>query len=97
MKQSQWQSIQLFQDENMKNIFFKMITDFYVNLMKKKKKNKEAVVYGQHSMAQAETKNWSRCRKIIMKDSLASTPQAMRNLPKGPMAFLSDSKWKHPK
>lgn len=38
MKQSQWQSIQLFQDENMKNIFFKMITDFYVNLMKKKKK-----------------------------------------------------------
>lgn len=41
----------------MKNIFFKMITDFYVNLMKKKKKTKEAVVYGQHSVAQAETKN----------------------------------------
>lgn len=40
MKQSQWQSIQLFQDENMKNIFFKMITDFYVNLMKKKKKTR---------------------------------------------------------
>lgn len=32
-----------------------------------------------------------------MKDSSANTPQIMKNLPKEQIAFLSDSKSKHPK